>query len=163
MPHSAEEVSSRFAVTAFEGWTTPRPLFDRLHAEFDFTLDAAASPENCLCPRFFTREEDALASVWEGRVFVNPPYGRGLGRWVAKVAEARLTAELVAALLPVRSDTAWWHDYVMLASEVRLIRGRLSYQGGPSERGHNAPFPSAVVVFTPDHRGTPRLTSAERS
>ena len=60
------------------------------------------------------------------------------------LAEARRGATVVC-LVPARTDTLWWHEYVMRASEVRLIRGRLSFVGAKSA----APFPSAIVVFGP--------------
>lgn len=63
-----------------EDWTTPQNLFDELNAEFHFTLDAAASPDNAKCERFFTAEQNALRQNWGGEtVFCNPPYCRKTG------------------------------------------------------------------------------------
>lgn len=67
-------------------WCTPQAFFDKLNREFHFALDAAATPENTKCTRYFTPEMDALSQSWnvDGAVFCNPPYGRQLGKWVRK-------------------------------------------------------------------------------
>lgn len=131
-------------------WRTPKPLFDALDAEFGFTLDAAASAENALCERFLTEGDDALARDWEGRVFCNPPYGRRIGEWVRwGYIQSRLKAEVVVMLIPARTETTWWHLFVMHAAEIRLVKGRIRFGGGKkaNPRSHNATFPSCVVVF----------------
>lgn len=127
-------------------WETPQDLFDFLDGLFHFTLDAAASVENAKCARYFTKEDDALVQTWSGRVWVNPPYGREIGGFVEKGARSVFSrdAEVVVMLLPARTDTAWWHDWVMSAQEIWLIRGRLKFGGAKN----CAPFPSCVVVFT---------------
>lgn len=127
-------------------WTTPRWLFTRLDAEFGFTLDAAATTENALCPRYYTAEVDALTQAWWGVVWVNPPYSRDVGRWVRYGYEAVYTtgtAAVVVMLVAARTDTRWWHDYAMEGAEIRFIRGRLKF----GEAASPAPFPSAVLVF----------------
>lgn len=125
-------------------WSTPQEVYDWLDAEYGpFTLDPCASSTNAKCPTFFTVVEDGLAQKWEGRVFVNPPYGRGIGEWIAKCYQSAQEGALVVALLPSRTDTAWWHDYVMKADQIRFLRGRLKF-GGSS---NSAPFPSVVVVW----------------
>jgi site-specific DNA-methyltransferase (adenine-specific) len=126
-----------------DDWPTPLDFFDELNAEFAFTLDPCATPDNAKCPRFFTQQEDGLAQVWTGRVFMNPPYGREIAAWIQKAWEAsQTTAELVVCLIPARTDTRYWHDYVT-RGEVRFIRGRLKFGDATT----SAPFPSAVVVF----------------
>jgi site-specific DNA-methyltransferase (adenine-specific) len=124
-------------------WETPRELFDVLDAEFRFTLDACATPANALCERYFCA--DALEQPWTGNVYCNPPYGRQIGEWVRKGCEEAQSgrAEVVVMLLPARTDTRWWHDYVMKAGEIRFIRGRLRFSG----HKNGAPFPSCIVVF----------------
>jgi phage N-6-adenine-methyltransferase len=118
-------------------------LFARLHARFQFDLDPCASAENAKCERYFTRAEDGLKQEWTGRVFMNPPYGREIAKWVAKAWEAaQATAELVVCLVPARVDTRWWHTYAA-RGEVEFLPGRLRFGGATS----GAPFPSAVVVF----------------
>ncbi len=126
-------------------WPTPQFLFEGLDAEFGFTLDPAATPANAKCKTYFTRTDDGLAQDWHGHVvFLNPPYGREIGRWVQKAFETAAAGSLVVCLLPARTDTHWWHTYVT-RGEVRFLRGRLRFEGG----AHCAPFPSAVVVFRP--------------
>ena len=129
-------------------WGTPQDLFDELHDEFDFTLDVAASDENAKCPRYFTKEDDGLAQDWSGeRCFMNPPYGYGLKHWVEKAYRETTNpfsrAELVVGLLPVRSDTRWFHDYIYHKAEFRLLKGRLKFEGGASA----STFPSMIVVW----------------
>lgn len=123
-----------------QDWETPQSLFDALKREFRFTLDVCATEHNAKCKRFFTPEDDGLAQVWRGVVWMNPPYGRGIDRWVKKAHESGVVC---VCLLPVRSDTRWWHTHVMQASEVRLLTKRLSFGGSKNK----APFPAAIIVF----------------
>lgn len=69
-------------------WATPKDFFDQLDAEFNFTLDACALPENAKCKAYYTPEQDGLAQPWEGVVWCNPPYGRQIGQWVKKAHDA---------------------------------------------------------------------------
>jgi phage N-6-adenine-methyltransferase len=124
-------------------WETPQKLFTDLDGEFHFTIDVAATPENAKCPRFFTRQEDGLIQNWEGTCFCNPPYGPRVGLWIKKAQESARRGATVVCLIPARTDTTWWHDFVMPYGEVRFIRGRLRF----GNNGNSAPFPSAVVVF----------------
>ena len=126
-------------------WSTPPDLFARLDAEFGFTLDVCAVPENAKCLRYFTPEIDGLRQTWEGIVWMNPPYGRTIGKWVRKAYLSAREGAVVVCLLPARTDTRWWHDYVTHAHEHWFIKGRLKFGGARS----GAPFPSAVVVFRP--------------
>ena len=126
-------------------WATPQDFFNELDAEFHFTLDVCALPENAKCEHFFTPEIDGLSQPWKGRVWCNPPYGREIGQWVrrAHLAAASGGAEVVVMLLPARTDTRWFHDYIYKKAEVRFLRGRLKFGGSKN----SAPFPSMVVVF----------------
>lgn len=125
-------------------WETPQWLFDQLDAEFHFDLDVCATAENAKCERYFTPEDDALASAWDGTCWMNPPFGKDIGAWVRHAyLEAWRGRAHVVCLLPVRSDTGWWHEYVLKSGEIRFVRGRLQF--GTSRQ--NAPFPCAVVVF----------------
>ncbi|AEG14390.1 DNA N-6-adenine-methyltransferase [Desulfofundulus kuznetsovii DSM 6115] len=128
-------------------WETPQTFFDALDAEFHFTLDVCARPENAKCARFFTPEQDGLRQSWAGETcWMNPPYGREIGRWVEKAYNEARRGAVVVALLPARTDTRWWHRYVMRAAEIRFVEGRLKFGGAEN----SAPFPSVVVVFTPE-------------
>jgi site-specific DNA-methyltransferase (adenine-specific) len=127
-------------------WTTPQWFFDDLDAEFHFDLDVCASPENAKCARYFSAADDGLAQDWGSAVcWMNPPYDRGIGRWLAKAIAASHHGARVVALVPARTDTGWWHTYAAKAAEVRFVRGRLTFGGAD----HPAPFPSAVLVFKP--------------
>lgn len=132
-------------------WATPQWLFDELNERFAFTLDPCATIENAKCGSFFAEADDGLAQSWEGEtVFMNPPYGRQIGRWVRKAYEEALRPHTVTVcLIPARTDTAWWHTYVMRADEVHLIQGRVRFVGKTVD---NAPFPSCIVVFNGVHR-----------
>lgn len=126
-------------------WATPQDFFNELDAEFHFTLDVCALPENAKCEQFFTPEIDGLSQPWKGRVWCNPPYGREIGQWVrrAHLAVASGGAEVVVMLLPARTDTRWFHDYIYKKAEIRFIKGRLKFGGSKN----SAPFPCMVVVF----------------
>jgi len=126
-------------------WSTPQDFFDKLNAEFQFNLDPCATDENHKCSKYFTRETDGLSQNWGGYcVFCNPPYGREIGAWVEKCYhEAQKENTVVVMLIPARTDTKYFHDYIYHRSEIRFIRGRLKF--GNSNQG--APFPSMVVIF----------------
>ena len=123
-------------------WFTPQAFFDKYDSIYNFNLDVCAIPENAKCKNYFTQEIDGLKQEWNGVCWMNPPYGRTIKHWVKKAYESSLNGATVVCLLPARTDTAWWHDYVM-NGEIEFIRGRLKF--GDSK--NSAPFPSAVVVF----------------
>lgn len=140
-------------------WATPQSFFDLVDAEFEFTLDAAAESHNAKVADYLTEEDDALSLPWVGTVWCNPPYGRAIAKWVEKGYREAQAGSTVVMLIPARTDTAYWHDYVMRAAELRLLRGRLVF--GSGEARANAPFPSALVVFRPgDH--SPTVSTMER-
>jgi phage N-6-adenine-methyltransferase len=143
-------VQSVHFLSLTDEWETPPAFFAEWDARYHFTLDVCATPENAKCQRYYTRAEDGLAQEWTGVCWMNPPYGRQIGRWVQKAYEAAQSGATVVCLLPARTDTAWWHDYVM-RGKVTFIRGRLRFVGGAS----SAPFPSAVVVFEPEKARPP--------
>jgi phage N-6-adenine-methyltransferase len=124
-------------------WGTPQDFFDGLNAEFGFTLDPCATKENAKCAKFYTKDDDGLNQDWSGEtVFMNPPYGREIGKWVEKAYQESLNGTTVVCLIPSRTDTKYWHDFAM-KGEIRFIKGRLKFGGLDSP----APFPSAVVIF----------------
>lgn len=133
-PPKPHKVSVLFS-SKTEEWATPQDLFDALSDEFGpFDLDPAATKENAKCERFFTREmdglSDELSQEWAGRVFLNAPYGRAMLQWMRKAwIASQTTAEIVVCLVPARTDTRWWHEYVSRANpaDVRLLRGRLRF------------------------------------
>lgn len=126
-------------------WETPQKFFDELDLEFHFDLDVCALPENAKCEDYYTPETDGLSQCWHGCCWCNPPYGREIERWVKKAADSAAGGATVVMLLPARTDTRWFHDYIYGKAEVRFVRGRLKFGGSKN----SAPFPSMVVVFRP--------------
>lgn len=128
-----------------DNWHTPQDLFDSLDREFHFDLDPCADNKNHKCKKYFTKEDDGLTQNWGGcRVFCNPPYGRQIGKWVKKsFEEAQKRDTIVVMLIPARTDTKWFHDYIYGKHEIRFIRGRLKFSNSKG----NAPFPSMIVIM----------------
>lgn len=108
-------------------WATPQWLFDELDKEFGFTIDVCALPENAKCRRYYTPDDDGLQQDWSGEtVWLNPPYGRDIKRWMKKASDAAKRGATVVCLIPSRTDTKWWHSYCM-DGEIRLFKGRLKF------------------------------------
>lgn len=137
-------------------WETPQELFNKLDKEFYFNLDPCATPENTKCHNYFTKDQDGLKQDWEiySTVFVNPPYGRSMKHWVKKCHDEWEKGCTVVMLIPVNTDTAYFHDYIYGKAELRFIRGRLCFKGRNSkgeiiqhENGQRATFPSMLVIF----------------
>ena len=127
-------------------WATPQEFYDKLNWRFGpFDLDPCASPHNTKCSNFFTKAEDGLSKDWgDSTVFVNPPYGRGIDKWIAKAYNESMKPDTkVVMLIPARTDTKYWHKYVMKASEVYFVKGRLKFGGSKTP----APFPSVLIIF----------------
>ena len=132
-----------------DDWETPQDLFDELHAKYNFTLDASATDENAKLDNYYTIEDNALKQKWEGRVFVNPPYGREIKYWVEKAYKESLESynECVVMLIPSRTDTIYWHDFIFgKAKEIDFLKGRLKFEVN-GKAGQPAPFPSAIVIY----------------
>ena len=130
-------------------WETPQNFFDELDREFHFTLDVCAIQINTKCDRFYSPEQDGLLQDWSGEIcWMNPPYGLILRQWTQKAYESSKAGSTVVCLLPVRSDTKWWHGYVLPYAEIRYLEKRLKFGGSP----HNAAFPCAVAIFRPPIR-----------
>ena len=124
-----------------EDWETPQDLFNELNKEFNFTVDVASSEENHKCSKFYTEKENGLIQNWDNEiVWCNPPYGRKIGDWVKKASESNAT---VIMLLPARTDTKWFHEYIYNKAEIRFIKGRLKFGNSVN----SAPFPSMIVIF----------------
>ena len=131
-------------------YCTPQEFFDELNDEFHFVLDAAATDKSAKCPAYYTPESDGLKSSWHvpnGAVFCNPPYGRAIGKWVRKAYEESLDGTTIALLIPSRTDTAYFHDYIYGKAEVRFVRGRLRFTDEDGNTYDRAPFPSIVVIY----------------
>ena len=124
-------------------WATPPEFFEELNKEFDFDTDVCALPENTKCPHYYSPDDDGLRQNWTGSCWCNPPYGRQIGKWVEKAYMSSKLGATVVMLLPARTDTAWFHDYIYGKAEIRFVRGRLKFVGAK----YKAPFPSMVAVF----------------
>lgn len=134
-------------------WETPQWLFNKLNKEYDFTLDPCATDENFKCEYYYTKKENGLRQIWLGNVFVNPPF-KDVKKWVEKAwgqVYSAKHANIVVMLLPARTDTRWFHEYIWSQKEnrprpmveLRFLKGRLKFGGAES----SAPFPSMVVIF----------------
>lgn len=134
-----------FYMSRSNNWSTPQWLFDLLDNEFHFNLDPCADSVNHKCDYFFDVDVDGLSQDWGGfRVFCNPPYGKEIGKWVKKCyLESLKPNTVVVLLIPSRTDTSYFHDYIYHRAEIRFLRGRIKF--GDSKFG--APFPSMVVIF----------------
>ena len=126
-------------------WTTPKSLFDELNYKYKFTLDPCATDDNALCDKYYTMKDNGLEQNWGGEiVFMNPPYGREIGKWIEKAYKESIKSAVVVCLIPSRTDTRYWHDYIFpYASDIKFIKGRLKFGNGKSP----APFPSAIIEF----------------
>lgn len=129
-------------------WETPQELFDSLNDEFHFTIDVCATKENAKVKRFYTKDQDGLKQNWEGEtVWCNPPYGRAMYAWIHKCYKHSIVGGGTAVMLiPSRTDTKAFHDWILPYAELRFVRGRLKFGGSKT----NAPFPSVIVVFRPE-------------
>ena len=151
-------------------YETPRAIYDPLHRKYTFTLDPAASHWNALADRYCTEdgffrkvhsferevfpdgyeqlsEEDGLTHSWQGQVvFCNPPYGREIRRWVQKMAEESQGYSLIVALLPARTGTNWWHEWVLPYADVQFLQGRIHFELDGVAVGP-ATFDSAIVRY----------------
>jgi site-specific DNA-methyltransferase (adenine-specific) len=130
-------------------WGTPGWLFEWLDSVFGFTLDAAAAPHNAKCARFFSIEEDGLAQSWAGEVvWLNPPFGAELARWMKKAMEEhRQHGCTVVCLVPARTCTGWWHEFVLPAARVVFLRGRIPFLRPDGTPARPAPFSPALAIY----------------
>lgn len=136
-----------------QDFVTPSDVFDPLHAEFGFTLDVCATAANAKVLRFYSPEDDGLIQPWIGVCWMNPPY-RDAKHWMRRAAHACDTQGVtVVALIPTRTDAAWWHAYVWDADrhcprpnrQIRFMRRRVRFLPATQP----APFSSCIVVFQP--------------
>lgn len=135
-----------------EDWETPQAMFDQLDAKYHFGFDLAASDSNHKCPRYFTKADNALVQDWKNAgkgktMFLNPPYSRHLRDWIEK---AWLTSQdypaPIVVLIPARTDTSYWHDFIFGKAHIDFLRGRLKFEHD-GVAGDSAPFPSAIVTY----------------
>ena len=130
---------------------TPKYLFDRISSIFNFSLDACALPENAKCESYYTPKDDGLSKPWRGGVWCNPPYGREISSWVKKAYEESQKEynSFVLMLLPARTDTKWWWDWVQGKATLFFIKGRVKF----GDHNVGAPFPSVLALYMKDFQG----------
>lgn len=142
-------------------WLTDPAVFEPLRVEFGLALDAAATKENALLPRFYTKEDDGLAMPWDAPTWCNPPYGPTVGKWVAKAVDEVRRGRCPVAVLLVKAttDVRWWRRYVWDCAanrprpgiEARFPPdGRLGFRRTVSGPPIQAPFGSVVIVVRPE-------------
>lgn len=128
-------------------WETPQELFNLLNEIFEFDLDVCASEVNTKVPaNYFDLSDDAFSKKWEGKCWMNPPYGKWIKKWVCKAAKDAVGDSIVVCLLPARVETSWFEIVWREAKLICFVRGRLKFEGAES----CAPFPSAIAVFSED-------------
>ena len=133
-----------------DDWETPQELFEELDYCYNFTLDPCATDENAKCEKYYTLEDNGLCQSWKDEiVFMNPPYGRGIALWVKKAhEESMFNNATVVCLIPARTDTSYWHDYIFSNGyDVKFLRGRLKFERDGIS-GDPAPFPSAIIIMS---------------
>ena len=123
--------------SALDSWSTPNDVYNKLNEEFAFDFDP--------CPLNDNPDFDGLTIEWGDSNFVNPPYS-DISNWCKKCYSEYLKGKTVVMLIPSRTDTRYWHDYIMKSTEIRFIKGRLKFGGNKN----SAPFPSAIIVFNPN-------------
>lgn len=133
-----------------DNWSTPIDLFNELDQEFNFTLDPCADEFNHKCKKYFTLEDNGLLKDWSNDiVFCNPPYGRKIYDWVKKAYYESKKGALVVLLIPSRTDTKYFHEFLYNKSnvELRFLKGRLKF----GESNNYAPFPSLIAILRVKH------------
>ncbi len=134
--------------SATNEWATPQYLYDWLDERFHFTLDPCCTRKTAKCRLYFTAAEDGLHKSWANEtVFMNPPYGREIGKWVEKAYKEALGGATVVCLIPARTDTKWWYKYCTKAHTIIFFTGRVKFLNDGQELPASAPFPSCAVVF----------------
>jgi phage N-6-adenine-methyltransferase len=121
-------------------WATPQSFFDACNRIFSFTLDVCATAENAKCERFYTEADDGLAQEWVGTCWMNPPYGRTIGKWMRKAWESAQKGATVVCLVPARVDTKWWHDYA--------ARGQVTFCADGSSLGMLGAVPHSRLLWS---------------
>jgi len=130
-------------------WETPQDVYEFYDERFCFDGDVCATKINTKHPvNYYTKKDNGLKQDWWKINWMNPPYGNNIINWVRKAYEESLKDKLVVCLLPARTDTKWWHEYVMKADHILFIKGRLRFSG----QKDSAPFPSAIAIFGLDYK-----------
>ena len=141
-------------------WNTPKPLFDKLNEEFHFQMDAATCDHNPMgTSYYYTNHGEKVGAKWKNPTWVNPPYSaKNIKVWLKKAVEEQEKGVTSVFLLPSRTGTNWFHDFIYQKPDVelRLLKGRLKfdycklcypdlnpYKGSTP----TAPFDSLIAIF----------------
>ena len=148
--HASQEAFGRGGATAPQDWATPWELFRAIERRYGtFDVDVCADASNTKVPfAYYSVEQDGLRQQWRGQCWANPPYAKEAGQFAAKALKEARRGATVVMLTFVRSDTRWWHETVPHASELVLLRGRVSFER-PGQKSAAAPMASCLIVFSP--------------
>lgn len=147
LEYSKSRLTKGLFTSRTEEWETPKYVFTALNSKFQFQVDVCATSENAKCKTYFDKSVDGLQRDWSPfRCWMNPPYGKNISKWMKKAFEESQRGALVVCLIPSRTDTKWWHDWVMRASEIQFVAGRISF----GNEKQSAPFPSCIVIYYPE-------------
>lgn len=139
-------------------WQTPPELFNKLNQTVGFKVDAAANASNHLVPAWYgpgsELGEDALAiERWLSPAYCNPPYGRGIERWLDHFITQERLGNTVVALLPARVETQWWYEKVVPFSDIVFLVGRVPFIRPDREKPSQPDHASAIVIYHPEFNG----------
>jgi len=144
-------------------WETPQHFFKAIDKEFHFDIDVCAVASDAKVKTFFSPDINGLSVPWSGNCWMNPPYDRSVGLWVAKAYKESQKGNLVVCLLPGRSnDTKWFHDYVMKSSEIRFVKGRIQFLHN-KKLGQGSNISNILVIFRPYCIGPPVVSNIDKS
>lgn len=138
-------------------WETPQPFFDYLNSIYHFNQDVCANEFNYKMKPYFTIKDDALKQEWKGTCFMNPPYGYEIYWWIKKAYDEGRKGNKIVCLLPSRTDNSWFHEFVMRASEIIFIRGRIRF----SNSKLSPQFGSIIVIFEKTTNKFPNISNLE--
>ena len=139
-----------------QDWETPEEVVSIVESYRPIRLDPCTTSKNPTGAfTFFTPETDGLTRDWGmdrgGLVYVNPPYGRSISKWVGKAVSESVKRPYTKAigteiimLIPARTDTSYWQYGIFeSANAICFVRGRIKFKGAKA----GAPFPSAFIYF----------------
>lgn len=138
-------------------WETPQYFFNYLNSFYHFNLDVCADERNHKMIPYFSINDDALKQNWTGTCFMNPPYGYGIYWWIKKAFDEGQKGNKIVCLLPSRTDNSWFHEFVMKASEIIFIRGRIHFTNSKQ----SPQFGSIIVIFEKTLNKFPNISNLD--
>ena len=148
----------------YTSWQTPAGLFNYLDMIYGFNVDAAADQKSKKHYTYYGPGsefgEDALAvERWMSPAFCNPPYGKGIEKWLEKfVEQSSQRSVTTVALLPARTESRWWAKGIVPYASVIFLTGRVPFVG-PDQASGKKPqpdHPSALCIYQPLPPAAPR-------